>query len=240
MKKKIIYALTMMLILLLTIGTMSCTPKTNVFVQPTGNVVVTIDIASSEVMDSIVANFANFSEEEKKENASIFETEQIKKELEKQGLKVFYVKANSMAGIQAKFKVFQKHMQGENSFVKTDMKKGLLSLSIGPKNIQEFVNMLSAEDREMLDMLMAPVFTGEDLSEAEYIENMAAFGPTLANELKRSKMKISVTCPKKVRSIEIKPFGKGVKKGNKAFIEIPLTRILCVKKPIFAEVKFRP
>ncbi len=241
MKKKIIYALTMMLVLLCTIATISCTPKAEVFVQSSGNVVVTIDIASSEVLDSIAASFTNFSEEEKKENASIFETEQIKKELEKQGLKVLYVKSNSLAGIQAKFKVFKKHMQGENSFVKTDMKKGLLSLSIGPKNIQEFVNMLSEEDREMLDMLMAPVFTGQDLSEAEYIDVIkGSFGPTLTNELRRSKMKISVKCPKKVRSIEIKPFGKGTKQREKAFIEIPLIRILCVKEPIFAEVKFRP
>ncbi len=239
--KKNFYLLTSLVALLLSFGLMSCTPKTHVFVQPSGDAVVTIDIESSKVMDTMIANVADFSEEELKENTSIFNKEQIKTELEREGMKVLYVKTKSLAGISSKFKIYSKNMKGKDAFVKTDMKKGLLTLSIGPKNINEFVQMLSEEDREYIDLLMAPVFTGEASTEEEYLNDInAAYGPTLAKELKKSKFSVSVTCPKKVRSIEIKPFGKGRKKGNKAYIDIPLTRILCVKEPIYAEVKFVP
>ncbi len=241
MKKRIMNTFIASIVLLFALGLMSCSPKTDVFVQPSGDAVVTINITSSKVMDTMIANFGNFSEEETKENASIFDAEQIKTELENSGFKVLHVKTNSLAGISAKFKIYNKQMQGENAFVRTDMKKGLLYLSIGPQNIQEFVQMLSEEDREYLDLLMAPVLTKEKLNEKEYEAMIkATYGDTLANELKKSKFSISVTCPKKVMGIQVKPFGKGKKNGTKAFIQIPLTRILCVQEPIYAEVKFRP
>lgn len=220
---------------------LSCTPKADIFVQPAGNAVVTLDIKTSPLMDVLLANVANFSEEEQKEKKSIFNTEEIKAQLEEKGINVLSIATESLAGINAKIKIQKEQMEDANSFVKVDMKKGNLLFSIGPDNIKEFVNLLSDDDRAYIELLMAPAITGENISTKEYIELIeSAYGEKLANELKNSKLSVSVTCPKKVRDIKVTPFGRGQKDGTKAFANIPLVEILCVRDPIFVEVTFIP
>ena len=99
--------------------------------------------------------------------------------------------------------------------------------------------MLSEDDREYIDLLMAPAITGENLSAAEYEDLIKqGYGEKLAKELKKSKFNISLTCPRKINSITIKPFGSVSKNGNKGTVDIPLSELLCVHEPIFIEVKF--
>lgn len=220
---------------------LSCSPKTDIFIQPSGDTVVTLDIKTSAVMDSLLENVSNFSKEERAENKSIFNAEEIKGQLEEKGVKVLSINTESLAGINAKLKISKEQMQEEQAFVKTDMKEGTLLFAIGPDNIKEFVNLLSSDDKEYVELLMAPAITGENLDSEGYIELIkSAYGEKLAAELKKSVMKVSVTCPKKVQSISVKPFGRGQKEGNKAYANIPLAEILCVRDAIFVEVKFTP
>ncbi len=219
----------------------SCSAKTDVFIQPSGDAVVTIDIQPSAVLDSLLENVSGFTEEEKAENKSIFNTEEIKTQLEEKGVKVLSISTQSFAGITAKLKITGDKMNDENSFVKIDMEEGAFLFEIKPDSIKEFVNILSADDKEYIELLMAPVLTGEKLDGEGYIAVIkAAYGEKLAAELKKSMLKVSVTCPKKVRDISVKPFGKGQKNGNKAYANIPLVEVLCVNEPIFVEVTFIP
>ncbi|UTC65098.1 hypothetical protein E4O00_02680 [Treponema sp. OMZ 788] len=233
------YIRTIMLMLIACLVLTSCAPKADVFVQPSGDVVVTLDIQTGKTIDALLENAAQFTAEEKAKSPSIFNTEEIKKELEAKGIKVLNMTTNSIAGINAKIKIMSKDMDGETSFVKTDMKAGLLSLSIGPDNIKEFVSLLSEDDREYIELLMAPAITGEPIETAEYEDLIkAAYGDKLASDLKRSKFHVSITCPKKIKSIKITPFGYSSKDGNKGTVDIPLSELLCVRDPIFVEVKF--
>jgi len=167
----------------------------------------------------LLENTAQFTDAEKAESSSIFKTEEIKKALEDKGIKVLSMSTESIVGINAKIKIMSKDMNNDNAFVKTDIKAGLLYLSIGPENIKEFVNMLSEDDREYIDLLMAPAITGENLSAAEYEDLIKqGYGEKLAKELKKSKFNISLTCPRKINSITIKPFGSVSKNGNKGTV----------------------
>ena len=88
---------------------------------------------------------------------------------------------------------------------------------------------------------MAPALTGEELTSKEYEELIkSAYGEKTADELKRAKLRISVTCPKKVQSITVTPLGTGRKEGNKAYIEVPLSKLLSLKNNIFVEVRYVP
>lgn len=224
----------------LTIITMSaCAPKADIFIQQSGDAVITLDIKTGKTVDTLLESTAQFTDEEKTESSSIFKIEEIKRALEEKGIKVLSMSTESVGGINTKIKIMNKDMNDENAFVKTDMKAGLLSLSIGPENIKEFVNMLSDDDKEYIDLLMAPAITGEDLSVEEYEDLIKqGYGEKLAKELKKSKFNVSLTCPRKIKSITIKPFGFISKNGNKGTVDIPLSELLCVKDPIFIEVKF--
>jgi hypothetical protein len=217
----------------------ACAPKADIFIQQSGDAVITLDIKTGATVDMLLENTAQFTDAEKAESSSIFKTEEIKKALEDKGIKVLSMSTESIAGINAKIKIMSKDMNNDNAFVKTDIKAGLLYLSIGPENIKEFVNMLSEDDREYIDLLMAPAITGENLSAAEYEDLIKqGYGEKLAKELKKSKFNISLTCPRKINSITIKPFGSVSKNGNKGTVDIPLSELLCVHEPIFIEVKF--
>ena len=230
--------------ILITLGIIlaaSCTPKTDIFVQPSGDAVLTLDIKTSPIMNTLIESISNFSEEEKAANKSIFNTEEIKAQLEEKGVKVLSIGTQSLAGISTKIKIFKEQMQDDNSFIKVDMKKGTLLFAIGPDNIKEFINMLSSDDREYVELLMAPALTGENITSEEYLEVIkSAYGEKLAAELKKSVLHVSVTCPKKVQNIKVTPFGRGQKDGTKASANIPLTEILCIQDPIFVEVIFTP
>ena len=233
------YIKIIMFVLIVGLALTACAPKADVFVQASGDVVVTLDIQTGKTIDALLENAAQFTEEEKAKSPSIFNTEEIKQQLESKGIKVLNMTTNSIAGINAKIKIMNKDMDSESSFVKTDMKAGLLSLSIGPDNIKEFVNLLSEDDREYIELLMAPAITGEPIGTAEYEELIkAAYGERLASDLKKSKFHVSITCPKKIKSIKITPFGHSSKDGNKGTVDIPLSELLCVRDPIFVEVKF--
>ena len=215
------YIKTIMFVLIAGLVLTACAPKADVFVQASGDVVLTLDIQTGKTIDALLENAAQFTEEEKAKSPSIFNTEEIKQQLESKGIKVLNMTTNSIAGINAKIKIMNKDMDSESSFVKTDMKTGLLSLSIGPDN------------------LMAPAITGEPIGTAEYEELIkAAYGDKLASDLKKSKFHVSITCPKKIKSIKITPFGYSSKDGNKGIVDIPLSELLCVRDPIFVEVKF--
>ena len=217
-----------MLVLIAGLALTACAPKADVFVQASGDVVVTLDIQTGKTIDALLENAAQFTEEEKAKSPSIFNTEEIKQQLESKGIKVLNMTTNSIAGINAKIKIMNKDMDRETSFVKTDMKAGLLSL-----------NLLSEDDREYIELLMAPAITGEPIGTAEYEELIkAAYGERLASDLKKSKFHVSITCPKKIKSIKITPFGHSSKDGNKGTVDIPLSELLCVRDPIFVEVKF--
>ena len=233
------YIKTIMFVLIAGLVLTACAPKADVFVQASGDVVVTLDIQTGKTIDALLENAAQFTEEEKAKSPSIFNIEEIKQQLESKGIKVLNMTTNSIAGINAKIKIMNKDMDSESSFVKTDMKTGLLSLSIGPDNIKEFVNLLSEDDREYIELLMAPAITGEPIGTAEYEELIkAAYGDKLVSDLKKSKFHVSITCPKKIKSIKITPFGHSSKDGNKGIVDIPLSELLCVRDPIFVEVKF--
>lgn len=215
----------------------SCTPKTEIFIQPSGDAIVTIDITAAAVMETLVKNVTQFSGNGNTE--SIFDVQEIREKLDGGNIQVLSMSTDSVAGIKTKLKI--KNTGTHSDFVTVDIKNGLLLLKIAPENIREFSDTLSADDKEYLNLLMAPVLTGVDSSAFEYEELIkSAYGEKLAIELKKSSFKSVITCPKKIQSVKITPIGKIKKEAEKAFVEIPLSELLCLTEPVFAEVKFTP
>jgi hypothetical protein len=110
-----------------------------------------------------------------------------------------------------------------------DPEKKRLTVTLSPETVSSIVAVMPAGTRDYLDLLMAPVFTGEKLGAPEYEEVLAAaYGKTLAAELGKSEFSLTVRCPAAVKSASITPPGKAVKTGSTAAFRIPLADLLAL------------
>ena len=99
-----------------------------------------------------------------------------------------------------------------------------LSLALSPESCAKLYKLLPDTMQSYIDLCMAPLFLGEPMSQNEYADLIASvYGQTLADELKRSKIKISLFAP-----------NDGKKASNTA--ELSLTELLTATKPLVFSV----
>ena len=108
-----------------------------------------------------------------------------------------------------------------------------MALTLSRESVNSAIALMTPETRDSQELLMAPVFTGESLSLAEYEEIMAAtYGKSLADELRRSVFVLSVECPDPVRTVSIPTPGTAAKTDKTARFAIPLSVLLVMETPI--------
>jgi len=71
-----------------------------------------------------------------------------------------------------------------------------LSMTLSPKTLKDFYTNCDEQIVLYLDLLLAPVFNDESMSEEEYVETLGAFyGNAAAKELENSEIKITIKNP---------------------------------------------
>ena len=71
-----------------------------------------------------------------------------------------------------------------------------ISIKVSKKNLLKFYDELPEELQAYLDMFMSPVFTGEEMTDAEYMELISeVYGQELADEFSDATIKIAVESP---------------------------------------------
>ncbi len=114
-----------------------------------------------------------------------------------------------------------------------------VSIAISRDTLGRALAMMPPETRDYLDLFMAPAFTGEELTEREYREIIAAaYGKTLAGELAASSFTLTVQCPATVSRATVSAPGTVVTASNAAVFRIPLTTLLVLATPITAEANW--
>lgn len=110
-------------------------------------------------------------------------------------------------------------------------------ITFSPESINALVDLMPVDTRDALDLLMAPIFSGERLSAAEYEDIMgAAYGKTLREELSSSKFLLSLTCPETVREARIGKPGTCEATGKIATLSIPISALLSLENPLQARI----
>lgn len=95
-----------------------------------------------------------------------------------------------------------------------------LEITLSPEILQNLITNQNSIIQKYADLLMAPCFTGEELSETEYKELVASlYGNEIAEELLRGKVKIIMRDGLTKQRIDQLPY-----------IEIPLIEILTLQK----------
>ena len=94
---------------------------------------------------------------------------------------------------------------------------------------------------DYLDLLMAPVYTGEELSEQEYLELFATvYGESFAKDFENTNFVVQINVLEKIQNIETaKDNIASVNfEGNVANIKIPLYKLLCNPNETFFKIEF--
>lgn len=102
--------------------------------------------------------------------------------------------------------------------------QNIAEISINPENLNTILAHFPPETRDYIDILMAPVFTGEDLTTEEYIQLIkAAYGEKLAGELSGENLNLVLELP----SGNFKVFINGEEKSlSENKLVIPLAEFL--------------
>ncbi len=103
-----------------------------------------------------------------------------------------------------------------------------LVLTISPDVLRQAMAVMPQETAEYLDLLSAPILTGEQMSAAEYLDLIAIiYGDTIAKELRSAQVRILVTAPAPVHSATVSiPEGRTRTKGQYVEFSLGLPELL--------------
>lgn len=118
----------------------------------------------------------------------LFETEKIRHALEQSGFKNAQVSSPefSQLSVSASGTIERLVEQGKN----------YLAVNLSPQTVGALLSYVPEETRSYIDLFMAPVFTGEQMTAEEYAELVSViYGESLAEELKKSAVQLTLASP---------------------------------------------
>lgn len=138
----------------------------------------------------------------------IFDTKEIEYEMGSNGFSK--VKAVSKKGSDLTVSMTDKN--GKSALFSSgvvSVENGKITASLSPQSLVKFYESADSQTIMFLDMLLAPVFNNEEMSQEEYLEVLASFyGEEIAAEMKASKFKITLKNPDGSQTIQTVPFVK--------------------------------
>lgn len=181
----------------------SCTSKINITLNKDGSIDVQFSGTSGIAFETLIKTASGV-----KEGEVVFNTNEIEYELGKNGFS--NVKAISKTGMDLSISMSDKTKQSslyKSDVLKTD--KSSITATLSAKKLLDFYNSSDEEIVSFLDLLLAPVFNDEVLSETEYIETIAAFyGQAAADELAESSFNVTLVTPDGKTSSHVIPMVK--------------------------------
>ena len=206
----------------------SCMPKANIKLTTSNDVFVSIDVAPSLATKKLLQSFSNLNSE----SAFANQEEDISNVKIEDGIEIIKLKKTSSLDFSAELKLSPKLEQSLSLF-SFNKGKSNIRLLLDRKTLSSFFENLAKEEKEYLDLLMAPSLQDINMSDDEYIELIAnAYGKKIATELKNSFLSLSFEAPSKIKKVIASPKIEYEIKNAKAFFSIPLTYILVMNEPI--------
>lgn len=103
-----------------------------------------------------------------------------------------------------------------------------LVLTISPDVLRQVMGIVPAETAEYMDLLSAPILTGESMTAAEYADLIGViYGDSVAKELRQATVRILVTAPAEVQSATVSvPAGRVRTQGRYVEFSLPLPELL--------------
>jgi hypothetical protein len=210
---KIKHGILLILFLLFTGLFISCTTEVTLTLLPDDSVAIEFEGGAGQAFTKMLASASGLTGEGAA--SSIIDAQEVSYELARSGFADVKVEEKKGGLVQIKMKD-----KNRSSYVFTSgiikEEKGSLSTAITRKSLEDFYKSADEQTRMTLDLLLAPVFNDEVMSEAEYLEMLASFyGQAAADEVSQSFVKINL-------------ISKDASKGSsKQTLRYPLSQLLC-------------
>ena len=221
--------------------TAACSSSAHIIVRDNADYGLTAEFIPSSLLEK---NITHLLKQKSGQTAgqSVFNTQELKEALTQSGISVKEMTVKGAMGLRLVCTVPHKH-ELLKDVINYDTKGQKVAVKLSPENIASFLAMLPQESRDFIDMLMAPLFTGDKIPLAEYEELIgAAYGKKIAAELHNAEFVLTVDVPYKVRTAHINPVGTvtvqtKTEKTSRASIRIPLLELLCTVGTIEAQLQ---
>jgi len=213
---------------------LSCTPKASIKITASNDVFLSVDISPSANTKKFLKSLSGFSSDSAFSN----QEEDISNVKTEDGIEIIKLKKTSSLDFSAKLKFPSLSKQSYSMFTLNKEKPNITFL-LDRETLNNFLMSLSTEDKEYLELLMAPSLQNAIMSDEEYIELIAsAYGKKIASELKTSTLILSFETPSKIKKINLSPKIDYETKETKVVFSIPLTYILVMNEPIKIDITY--
>jgi hypothetical protein len=113
-------------------------------------------------------------------------------------------------------------------------------ITLSPDTIPEILMLAPSNTIDYLDFLMAPLLTGEQMSESDYQAMVKSiYGQTIARELSESVFELVITAPKTISAYEAPKQARVAQQGARATFTIPLTALLVERGNMVYRVEWK-
>ena len=211
--------------------TVACSSSAHIVIRDGADYGLTAELIPSSLLEKNITRLLK-QKAEQTGGQSVFNVQELKEAFTKEGISVQDIALQGAMGLRFVCTVPQTH-ELLKDVIGYDKKERKAVLRISPENISSFLEILPQESRDFIDMLMAPLFTGDAIPPAEYEELIgAAYGKKIAAELRNAEFTLTVDVPYKVQTARISPAGTvtvqtKTEKTSRALIRIPLLELLC-------------
>ena len=211
--------------------TAACSSAAHIVIRDNADYGLTAKFVPSSLLEKNITRLLK-QKAEQTDGQSVFNGQELKEAFTKEGISVQDIALQGALGLRLTCTVPYNH-ELLKDVIAYDKKGRKAVLRISPENIASFLEILPQESRDFIDMLMAPLFTGDAIPPAEYEELIgAAYGKKIATELRSAEFTLIVDVPYKVQTARISPVGTvtvqtKTEKTSRASIRIPLIELLC-------------
>ena len=221
--------------------TVACSSAAHIVVRDNADYSLAVEFVPGSLLEKNITQLLK-QKNEQVDGQSVFNVQELKEAFTKEGISVQNIALQGALGLRLVCTVPHNH-ELLKDVIGYDKKGRKAVLRISPENISSFLEMLPQESRDFIDMLMAPLFTGDKISPAEYEELIgAAYGKKIAAELRSAEFVLTVDVPYTIQTARISPVGTvtvqtKTEKTSRASIRIPLLELLCTVGTIEAQLQ---
>ena len=180
----------------------SCTSEISLELKKDGSVDVQFNGVAGTAFATMINSVSGMSGNGSATGTVIFDTKEIEYEMSSNGFS--QVKAVSKKG--ADLTVTMTDKNGKSALFTSgvvSVKDGKLNASLSPQSLVKFYKAADSQTVMFLDMLLAPIFNDEVMTQEEYLEVLASFyGDEIADEMKNSSFRITLKNPDGTKTVQ--------------------------------------
>ena len=221
MKKNIFIFVTISLIFTL----LSCSPELSIKMKNDNTSDFYLNLTNTESFFANFSAFMDFNEEKFYDEKSLIES------LTNLGFSKINLTTGKNADLSISAEILNNTLVNSESPLSTlfSITDKDFALEIHPSKLIEILSSVP-EISDYLDLLMAPIYTGEQISESEYLELFASvYGESFAQDFEKTNISININTLNKIKDIQSSEngFATTTFTDKKAHIKIPFYKLLC-------------